>query len=215
MSPPVHYALTELLIVAACIFSVIKLNKYNYYFASFGVVLIGIAAAIGAIRFGLLNTEIIIQLNNALAPYAGVLCLSLVTTQIVFNLNFKNLGWLVFALSLLSIVSGFIWPKILLIKLIYFWSILSIILVLLIPDKNISNHGYYHQPKLASMYQKHSIRIFKSILMSILLISFLTVSKRGLLTNSLGADLSFHLYHALIAIWAISINFVIKEKNND
>ena len=197
MSPPVHYALTELLIVVACIFSVNKLSRNNYYFALFGVALIGIAAAIGAIRFGLLNTEFIIQLNKILALYAGVLCLSLITTQIVFNLNFKNLGWLVFVLSILSIVSGLIWPKILLIKLIYFWSILSIILVFFIPDK------------------KTWKKIIKSILMSVLLISFLTVSKRGLLTNSLGADLSFHLYHVLIAIWVVSINFIIKEKNND
>ena len=196
MSPPVHYALTELLIVAACIYSVNKLSINNYYFALFGVVLIGIAAAIGAVRFGLLSTEFIVQLNKILALYAGVLCLSLVATQIVFNLNFKILGWIVFALSLLSIVSGFVWPKLLLIKLIYFWSILSIILVLFIPEEEISK------------------RIVKSILMSNLLIGFLTVSKRGLLTDSLGADLSFHLYHTLIAIWVVSINFVIKEKNN-
>ena len=78
----------------------------------------------------------------------------------------------------------------------YFWSILSTSLVLFIPEEGISK------------------RILKSILMSILLISFLTVSKRGLLTDSLGADLSFHLYHILIAIWVVSINFVIKEKNN-
>ena len=144
MSPPVHYALTELLIVAACMFSINKLSRNNYYFALFGVVLIGIAAAIGAIRFGLLNTEFIVQLNKVLALYAGVLCLSLVTTQIVFNLNFKTLGWIVFLLSLLSIVSGFIWPKLLLIKLIYFWSILSIILVLLIPEEEISKRILKH-----------------------------------------------------------------------
>ena len=197
MAPPVHYALTELLIVVACIFSVNKLSRNNYYFALLGIILIGIAAAVGAVRFGLLNTEFIIQLNKILALYAGVLCLSLITTQIVFNLNFKILGWLVFVLAVLSIISGFIWPKILLIKLIYFWSILSIILVLFIPEEGISK------------------RIIKSILMSILLISFLTVSKRGLLTDSLGADLSFHLYHTLIAIWVVSINFVIKEKNNN
>ena len=194
---PAHYALTELLIIAASIFSINKLSKNNYYFSLFGILFIGIAAAVGAIRFGLLNTEFIIQLNKILALYAGVLCLSLITTQIVFNLNFKNLGWLVFVLSILSIVSGLIWPKILLIKLIYFWSILSIILVFFIPDKKIWK------------------KILKSILMSVLLISFLTVSKRGLLTNSLGADLSFHLYHVLIAIWVVSINFIIKEKNND
>ena len=196
MSPPVHYALTELLIVAACIYSVNKLSINNYYFSLFGVVLIGIAAAIGAVRFGILSTEFIVQLNKILALYAGVLCLSLVATQIVFNLNFKILGWIVFALSLLSIVSGFVWPKLLLIKLIYFWSILSIILVLFIPEEEISK------------------RIVKSILMSILLIGFLTVSKRGLLTDSIGADLSFHLYHTLIAIWVVSINFAVKEKNN-
>ena len=194
MLPPVHYALTELLIVAACIFSINKLSRNSYYFALFGIVLIGIAAAIGAVRFGLLSTEFIVQLNKILALYAGVLCLSLVATQIVFNLNFKILGWIVFVLVILSIVSGFVWPKLFLIKLIYFWSILSIILVLFIHEEEISK------------------RIVKSILMSILLISFLTVSKRGLLTDSLGADLSFHLYHTLIAIWVVSINFVIQRK---
>ena len=197
MSPPVHYALTELLIVMACIFSSYKLSKNNYYFALFGIVLIGIAAAIGAVRFGLVNTEFITQLNKVLALYSGVLCLSLVTTQIFFNLNFRILGWIVFVFSLLSILSGFIWPKLLLIKLIYFWSICSIVLVLFIPEKGISK------------------KILKSILMSILLVSFLTVSKRGLLTDSLGADLSFHLYHALIAIWVFSINFVIEENNSN
>ena len=197
MSPPVHYALTELLIVLACIFSAVKLSRNNYYFALFGVVLIGIAAATGAIRFGLLNTEFIIQLNKILALYAGALCLSLVATQIVFNLNFKILGWIVFALAVLSILSGFVWPKLLLIKLIYFWSILSIVLVLFIHEEVILK------------------RVIKSMLMSILLISFLTVSKRGLLIDSLGADLGFHLYHALIAIWVLSINFVIKENNNN
>ena len=196
MLPPVHYALTELLIVAACIFSINKLSRNSCYFALFGIVLIGIAAAIGAVRFGLLSNEFIVQLNKILALYAGVLCLSLVATQIVFNLNFKILGWIVFVLVILSIVSGFVWPKLFLIKLIYFWSILSIILVLFIHEEEISK------------------RIVKSILMSILLISFLTVSKRGLLTDSLGADLSFHLYHTLIAIWVVSINFIIKEKNN-
>ena len=197
MSPPVHYALSELLIVVACIFSVNKLSRNNYYFVLFGVVLIGIAAAIGAVRFGLLNTEFIIQLNKVLALYAGVLCLSLVATQIIFNFNFRILGWIVFIFSLLSILSGLVWPKLILIKLIYFWSILSIVLVLFIPEEGVSK------------------RIMKSILMSILLISFLTVSKRGLLIDSLGADLGFHLYHALIAIWVLSINFVIKENNNN
>ena len=197
MSPPVHYALSELLIVVACIFSVNKLYRNNYYFVLFGVVLIGIAAAIGAVRFGLLNTEFIIQLNKVLALYAGVLCLSLITTQIVFNLNFRILGWIVFVFSLLSILSGLVWPKLILIKLIYFWSILSIVLVLFIHEEGISK------------------RIIKSMLMSILLISFLTVSKRGLLIDTLGADLGFHLYHALIAIWVFSINFVIKANNNN
>ena len=34
MLPPVHYALTELLIVAACIFSINNVSRNSYYFAS-------------------------------------------------------------------------------------------------------------------------------------------------------------------------------------
>ena len=64
MSPPVHYALTELLIVLACIFSAVKLSRNNYYFALFVVVIIGISAATGANRFGILNTEFILYLKH-------------------------------------------------------------------------------------------------------------------------------------------------------
>ena len=54
---PAHYAITEILIVIATYFSVRKLFYNKNFYAGIGILLIGITAFIGAIRFGLLSTD--------------------------------------------------------------------------------------------------------------------------------------------------------------
>jgi len=49
---PAHYAITEILIVIATYFSVRKLFYNKNFYAGIGILLIGITAFIGAIRFG-------------------------------------------------------------------------------------------------------------------------------------------------------------------
>ena len=48
---PAHYAITEALIVASSIYSIYLLKDRKEFFALIGVMLIGIAATFGAIRY--------------------------------------------------------------------------------------------------------------------------------------------------------------------
>ena len=196
MIPPAHYALSEILIVIASLYTARQLSTNKNYFALIGILLLGLTAAIGAVRFGIINSELIVQINKILALYAGISALSLVSTQLIFNSYLNNFGKYIFLIALVSILGALLFPKLLLLNLIYLWSIVSIILSIVLCEKIIAK------------------KILNGILMSILIFGFLFLSKRGLFAESLGADLSFHLYHIFIAAWILSMGYVLNLRNN-
>ena len=196
MIPPAHYALSEIFIVITSLYTANQLFTNKNYFALIGILLLGLTAAIGAVRFGIINSELIVQINKILALYAGISALSLVSTQLIFNSYLKNFGKYVFLIAFVSILGALLFPKLLLLNLIYLWSIVSVILSIFLCEKIIAK------------------KILNGILMSILIFGFLFLSKRGLFAESLGADLSFHLYHIFIAAWILSMGYVLNLRNN-
>ena len=195
---PAHYAITELLIVIAAYFSINNLFNGKNYFAAVGVFLIGLTALIGAIRFGIFSSDLIVNLNKILALFSGILALSLVSIQIISNDISKKIASITLAISAVTFLSLFIWTQpIFKLSILFIWAIFSIILTFSLPQKSLL------------------MRLFKAFLMSIILIAFLTLSKQlGIFTKSLSPSLSFHLYHILIASWVILVNYTISQNNN-
>ena len=194
---PAHYAITEILIVVATYFSVKKLFYYKNYYAAIGILLIGITAFIGAIRFGLVSTDFMVYLNRVLAVFAGIITMSLISIQIVNNSFSRKLAYLLLAISILTFLLLFVWtqPVFKLISL-FMWSFAAILLTFQIPQKSIS------------------LKFLKSLTMAILLIAFLTLSKGiGLFTDLFSPSVSFHIYHILIALWVFLISYSISQKN--
>ncbi len=193
---PAHYAITEILIVVATYFSVKKLFYYKNYYAAIGVLLIGITAFIGAIRFGLVSTDFMVYLNRVLAVFAGIITMSLISIQIVNNSFSRKLAYLLLAISILTFLLLFVWtqPVFKLISL-FMWSFAAILLTFQIPQKSIS------------------LKFLKSLTMAILLIAFLTLSKGiGLFTDLFPPSVSFHIYHILIALWVFLISYSISQE---
>ena len=194
---PAHYAITEILIVIAAYFSVKKLFYYKNYYAAIGILLIGITAFIGAIRFGLISTDFMVYLNRVLAVFAGIITMSLISIQIVNNSFSRKLAYLLLAISILTFLLLFVWtqPVFKLVSL-FMWSFAAILLTFQIPQKSIS------------------LKFLKSLTMAILLIAFLTLSKGiGLFTDLFPPSVSFHIYHILIALWVFLISYSISQKN--
>ena len=194
---PAHYAITEVLIVIATYFSVKKLFYYKNYYAAIGILLIGITAFIGAIRFGLISTDFMVYLNRVLAVFAGIITMSLISIQIVNNSFSRKLAYLLLAISILTVLLLFAWtqPVFKLVSL-FMWSFAAILLTFQIPQKSIS------------------LKFLKSLTMAILLIAFLTLSKGiGLFTDLFPPSVSFHIYHILIALWVFLISYSISQKN--
>ena len=194
---PAHYAITELLIVIAAYFSINNLLNGKNYFAAVGVFLIGLTALIGAIRFGIFSSDLIVYLNKILALFSGILALSLVSIQIISNDISKKIAIITLAISAVTFLSLFIWTQpIFKLSILFIWAIFSIILTFSLPQKSLL------------------MKLFKAFLMSIILIAFLTLSKQlGIFTKSLSPSLSFHLYHILIATWVILVNYIISQNN--
>ena len=194
---PAHYAITEILIVIATYFSVKKLFYYKNYYAAIGILLIGITALIGAIRFGVISTDFMVYLNRVLAVFAGIITMSLISIQIVNNSFSRKLAYLLLAISILTFLLLFVWtqPVFKLVSL-FMWSFAAILLTFQIPQKSIS------------------LKFLKSLTMAILLIAFLTLSKGiGLFTDLFSPSVSFHVYHILIALWVFLISYSISQKN--
>ena len=194
---PAHYAITEILIVIATYFSVKKLFYYKNYYAAIGILLIGITAFIGAIRFGLISTDFMVYLNRVLAVFAGIITMSLISIQIVNNSFSKRLAHLLLAVSILTFLLLFVWTQpIFKLAALFIWSFAAILLTFQIPQKSIS------------------LKFLKSLTMAILLIAFLTLSKGiGLFTDLFSPSVSFHVYHILIALWVFLISYSISQKN--
>ena len=194
---PAHYAITEVLIVIATYFSVKKLFYYKNYYAAIGILLIGITAFIGAIRFGLISTDFMVYLNRVLAVFAGIITMSLISIQIVNNLFSRRLSNLLLAVSILTFLLLFVWTQpIFKLAALFIWSFAAILLTFQIPQKSIS------------------LKFLKSLTMAILLIAFLTLSKGiGLFTDFFPPSVSFHIYHILIALWVFLISYSISQKN--
>ena len=190
---PAHYALTEILIVLSCIYSIKELSIKKNYFAIIGISLIGIAALVGAIKFGLLNNELMIQLNQKLGFYAGFVCISFISIQMALNLEWGKISKLLILLALLTIVLSIFLPKQYIIYYLFFWSSVSIILVLFFQEKDLTR------------------KILRAFKMSILILSFLTLSRNGIFVEAVGPMTSFHLFHILIALWIYLINSLIHK----
>ena len=190
---PAHYAITEIAIIISSLYSIYILNNRKDYFAIVGVSLIAIAAAIGAIRYGLTANNSIVQVNKILGIYSGLTCISLICVQMVLNLQWKYIYKILLAALIISLLASIIWPKQLILYLILMWSLLSILIVMKYPNINVAQ------------------KIIRGLLMSMLLVGFLTVRKNGILTDLLGPSISFHTFHIIIALWIFSTTQLIKK----
>lgn len=190
---PAHYAITEIAIIISSLYSIYILNNRKDYFAIVGISLIAIAAAIGAIRYGLTTNNSIVQVNKILGIYSGLTCISLICVQMVFNLQWKYIYKILLATLIISLLVSIIWPKQFILYLILMWSLLSILIVMKYPNINIVQ------------------KITRGLLMSMLLVGFLTVRKNGILTDLLGPSISFHTFHIIIALWIFSTTQLIKK----
>ena len=191
MTPPAHFALSEILIVIAGAYSVRIFLQHKLNFAAAGVLVLAIAALLATLRFGLnMYTELKSshQLFTTLSLLFGV---PLITIDVIKKSQFLNEKIiLVFAL-IMALISIYIFfqAKSLIIIYSVMWLILGMIFSFLIPREKISS------------------RFVSSFIFSIILINF-TIRQVQLFEP----NLSWHFYHIVLAVWLYLITILITKK---
>ncbi|WP_109357113.1 hypothetical protein [Sphingorhabdus sp. EL138] len=187
--PGPHYAISEALIVIAAIWAGFSLAKSHLPLAAIGIGILGMAAAIGVFRFGFEQIETLASLHRNFSQIGGAIAMGLIASQMMLQLptlkDRNNRWWLP-----ILCVGG------------------TAVLAIVIPRFTTGLFtGWLAIAMLtAAVFPGHTsvTRFFTVSLISVFLFNVLLIRQ----TPSLGADLSWHIFHVLIAIWLIGIVWV-------
>ena len=191
MTPPAHFALSEILIVIAGAYSMRVFLQHKLNFAAAGVLVLAVAAFLATLRFGLnMHTELKSshQLFTVLSLLFGV---PLITIDVIKKSQFLNEKIILIFALIMALISIYIFfqAKSLIIMYAVMWLVLGIIFSFLIPREKISS------------------RFVSSFIFSIILVNFIVRQVQLLEPN-----LSWHFYHVVVAVWLYLMTLLITKK---
>jgi len=196
---PFHYALSELLIVFAALYAIRKFRQSGISFSGPGVLWIAAAAAFGAWRAGVGDSPDLASTHKFFSQLGGLLGTFLIAvaffqpawqraTSTQKNQTFLNIAafsGVIIAISLL-VVTFLLVPGIAPLLTLVFAALIALGAFSL-PSQNIGQ------------------RSLVTIGASIALFNFLFVRQ----SPALGPDISWHLFHGLIAVWIVVIAVIL------
>lgn len=187
--PAPHYALSEALIVFAALWVAWKMARGGGWLGALGVATFGFAAGIGVIRFGFGRIEELADFHQAFAQIGGATAMALVALQCCMGAMRIWSGWrlglaTIFAVATLAL--GLLEPSAS-VPAFLAWLIVGAI-------------GCAALPAPGMRLRLARAAVFASFLVNVLLI------RRSPL---LSMDASWHIYHALIALWLIGVWWVL------
>ena len=191
MTPPAHFALSEILIVIAGAYSIRVFLQHKLNFAAAGVLVLAVAAFLATLRVGLnMQTELKSshQLFTALSLLFGV---PLITIDVIKKSQFINEKIILIFALIMTLISIYIFfqAKSIFIMYAVMWLVLGIIFSFLIPREKIS------------------YRFVSSFIFSIILVNFIIRQVQLFEPN-----LSRHFYHVVVAVWLYLMTLLITKK---
>ena len=191
MTPPAHFALSEILIVIAGAYSMRVFLQHKLNFAAAGVLVLAIAAFLATLRFGLnMHAELKSshQLFTALSLLFGV---PLITIDVIKKGQFLDEKIILIFALIMAFIGTYIFfqAKSLIIMYAVMWLVLGIIFSFLIPREKISS------------------RFVSSFIFSIILVNFIIRQVQLFEPN-----LSWHFYHLVVAVWLYLMTLLMTKK---
>ena len=189
--PSPRFAFSELLIVFIAVWVVKRLFADGNLMAGVGVMLFGLAAAVGVLRFGFNMIDELANFHFHFSQIGGTTAMSLITFQIAINLTLIPDQTAKF-IAVLSITATFFisfFNPSLVTPLFLSWLSISVILVLLLPINMLP------------------VRFLRAALMATFMANIVFIRRSPLL----GVELSWHLFHAFTAIWLICVWWIISK----
>ncbi|WP_430417690.1 hypothetical protein [Parasphingorhabdus sp.] len=194
--PGPHYAISEAFIVLAAIWSTIFLSRTGHRLAALGCAIFGCAAAIGVYRFGAGEISELAGFHKDFSQIGGSIAMALISAQFLLAeplVNRTAVGrWAIWAAVIVSAMFACAVPT-LTTPLFIIWLSVAIIAAALIPASTIAG------------------RLSLAALVSVFLINLLLIRQ----SPQLGPDLSWHLFHILVALWLLAIVYIFEYRRSD
>jgi hypothetical protein len=189
--PAPHYALSEVLIVLAAIWVSWRLVQSGAWAGALGVAIFGCAAGIGVYRFGTVQIETYASLHGTFSQIGGATAMALVAVECVKAAlpRWGQWHWGVAATLVAATLGVGLVSAELTTPLFLVWLIVAIIAAIAMPGQN---------PRA---------RAASGLVMAIFLANALLVRRSPVL----GPDLSWHLFHVLIAVWIVGAWWVLSR----
>lgn len=187
---PVHYAASEAVLVLACLWSIRAFWRNGCRLASVGAALIGIAAALGTIRFGLNAHDQLETIHKLVSRAGGLIGAGLIASDLVRYFapagSRDMVGKLAVLVVGLCIAVALTWPVVA-VAVVMAFTLVPILVVLLGAAAPVAG------------------RLLATAAASLMLINILLVQRSPVL----GPDISWHAYHLLIAVWLVAIAMIL------
>ncbi len=194
--PGPHYAISEAFIVLAAIWCAARLSRSAYWLAALGIAVFGFAAAIGVYRFGSNQIAELASFHKYFSQIGGSIAMAFVSAQLLLEeplVNRVRFGkWVVLLAVFVSAVLALAVPPFTT-PLFISWLFAAIITAALIPASSVIR------------------RVSLAAIVSIFLINLLLIRQ----SPHLDPDISWHLFHVLVAIWLLGMIYVFGYRGSD
>ena len=191
MTPPAHFALSEILILIISVYSIKTFLGHKLNYATIGVLILGATAFLATLRFGLVMHSELKSIHQLFTTLSLLLGLPLIVIEIIKKSKLVNENIILFSVLVLAIGSIYIFfqAKNLIIMISLLWLIIGIIFSFLIPR------------------EKKIFKFISVFVFSIILFNF--IIRQAQVFDPI---LSWHFYHIMIAIWLYLITIMLTKK---
>lgn len=174
-----HYAITELFIVLAALYGARQLRAHDLNFAALGFLIFGAAAFIGVIRFPSGQIEELADLHRLAGTLGGLIAMQAVTHQMLSDAKWERVHLIIAGLA---------------IGLCLFLPVFRVAFFLLWSLSFIWRIGF-HTPQI-------QLQKFIKIGIAALMLFNVIVFRQS---PFIAPDVSWHIFHTLVAIWIIGL----------
>ena len=190
---PPHYALSEAFIVIVALYCAWKLAQNSQWIGALGVLLFGAAASIGVYRFPSGQVEELASFHRWAGQIGGLTGMGLIGIAFLIKAAPKTkssvLKWgLLFVLLAMVLTANL--KAALAVPFFLLWSVVTIVGAFALPAGPVLR------------------RLGFAAIASVMLLNVIFIRQ----SNSLSQDMSWHIFHTLIAIWIFGIYWILTSQ---
>ncbi len=191
-----HYAISEALIVLAALWCGWKLYHRGQWIGAIGTLLFGAAAAVGVYRFPSGQIEELANFHRSAGQLGGLVGMALIASELLKDVLPASKSKVIVVTSLsITLISFLIaWQNpAAAVPLFLCWSLVAIIAAICIPHRDVLKQALF------------------GIGAALMLLNVIFIRQSSLMTQ----DLSWHIFHTLVAVWLVLIWVMLGYKSGE